>query len=438
MKIEKIKPTPKYILTQIENLDKRLNIKPCGLVRYYAYLTKNDGELVKVTCAVKIYKNKWYCKQVAVHGLHSDKCFCRDIEYNYMGGYKVGFYSEGMRQHNQPLWYEDGKWYTPEDKYFNPFARLINPEYAYKMPGLKYSACELYKGDDIIEYLRIYEKYPQAEMLVKLGLSSYALSKQILEKVGKDRAFRKWLYKNAEAVSKRIYYISSILSAYKQNKSIEAVQTFEERKKELAKSYLKDLRAFIKDDYERYFNYVTKQKISDMLYQDYLKACEFLGIDMTDDKNRYPHDFKHWHDIRIDERASAKAKQDEELRKDLYGKFAEIALKYMPLQDMGNGAYVVYIAQSPAELMREGEYLHHCVGKMGYDQKFAREQSLIFFVRSATDTETPLTTIEYDLKSKQIKQCYADHNHTPEQPIMDYVNNVWLPHANKALKKIAA
>lgn len=438
MKIEKIKPTPKYILDKIKKLDESRNIKPCGQLRFYSYLTKNDGELVKVTCAVKIYKNVWYCKQVAVHGLHSEKCFCRDIEYNYTGGYKIGFYAEGMRQTNQPKWFEDGKWYECDDKYFNPFAWLVNPEYAYKLPEFKYSAAELYKGADIIDYLRTYEKYPQAEMLVKLGLSTYALSKQILTKIATDKAFRKWLYKNAEAVNKRIYYVSSILSAYKQGKSIETIQAFEEFKKELSKSWLKSVKELVGKDTETLFNYIEKQKTNITQYADYLRACRELNLDMSIDRNRYPHDFKRWHDIRIDEARTARAKLDEEMRKDLYGKFAEIASKYLPLQNTADGAYVVYIAQSPAELIREGEALHHCVGKMGYDQKFAREQSLIFFVRSATDTETPLTTIEYSPKQKKIIQCYADHNHTPEKPIMDYVNNVWLPHANKALRKIAA
>ncbi len=438
MKIEKIKPTPKYILAAIEKLDKKLDIKPCGLVRYYAYLTKNDGELCKVTCAVKVYKGVWYCKQVAVYGLHSDKCFCRDIEYSYMGGYKVGFYAEGMRATNQPKWFEDGKWYECDDKYFNPYARLINPEYAYKIPEFKYSACEFYKGDDIIEYLRTYEKHPQAEMLVKLGFSSYiVLSKQILTKIGTDKAFRKWLYKNRNEINEKIYYVSSVLSSYKQGKSIAEVQAIESDKKYLARHY-KTLYALVKGDYERYRNYIKKQNISNSLYEDYFNACQFLGLDMTDDKNRFPHDFKRWHDIRIDERATAKALKDEQERKELYAKFAEIALKYMPLQETSNGAYVVYIAQSPAELIREGDLLHHCVGKYGYDQKFCREQSLIFFVRSANDTETPLTTIEYDIKSKKIRQCYANGNTKPDQAVTDYVNNVWLPHANKALKKIAA
>ena len=50
-----------------------------------------------------------------------------------------------------------------------------------------------YPYDDVINYLRTYEKYPQAEMLVKFGLAKYATSVQILKKVAKDKAFRKWL-----------------------------------------------------------------------------------------------------------------------------------------------------------------------------------------------------------------------------------------------------
>ena len=447
MKIEKIKPIPKYILALIEKLDNRLEIKPCGRLRFYSYLTKNDGELCKVTCAVKVYKGKWYCKQVAIHGIHSKMCFCRDIKYNYMGGFQVDFFAEGMRQYNSPQYYADGLWYdTVEDKYFNPYAPTVNPEYAYKLPEFKYSACELYKGDDIIEYLRIYEEYPQAEMLVKLGLSSYlVLSKQILTQIGKDKSFRKWLYKNHEAVNRKLYYVSAILSAYKQNKSLDEIQAFEKFKKDLAQSWLKSVRNIAKDDYERFYNYLKKQGESITLYADYLRACRELNLDMTLDRNRFPHNLAHEHDVRIDEMHTAIALKDEQRRKEaeeekkhLAENFIAVASKYMPLQSLTDGAFVVYIAQSSAELVKEGQALHHCVGRLGYDKKFAKEQSLIFFVRSATDTETPLATIEYDPKSKKILQFYADHNTKPNEAITDYVNNVWLPHANNELKKIAA
>ena len=450
MKIEKIKPIPKYILDKIKKLDESRNVKPCGLLRFYSYLTKNDGDLCRVTVAVKVYKKVWYCKQVAVHGLHSDKCFVHDMEYAYMGGYKVDFYSEGMRQCNAPAWYAKGKWYEAKDKYYRAFAPVVNLDFINKYPEFKYSAFDLYKGENIIEYLRTYEKYPIAEMLVKLGLSYYALSKQILEQSTKDKAFRKFLGRNRDILSadrgyNKQFYVSTILTAYKQKKPLETVQELEWFKKDIASPNNKALHGAFNGETERLFNYLKKQNTNITLYRDYFSACRELNLDMNLNVNRYPHEFMHFHDLRIDEMRHARALKDEQRRKEaeeekkhLAENFIAVASKYLPLQSLNNGAYVIYIAQTPAELVREGEILHHCVGKMGYDRKFAREESLIFFVRSATATETPLATIEFSLKDKKIKQFYADHNTKPDQAVTDYVNNVWLPTAQKALKKIAA
>jgi hypothetical protein len=367
------------------------------------------------------------------------------MEYSYMGGYRVGFCAEGMYPNSR--WFENGKWYPADDKYYNPFSSIVNPEYAYKLPTFKYSACDLFRGGDIIEYLRTYEKYPQAEYLVKLGLpTSCILSKQILEKAGKEKAFRKFLGRNRDTlISSQIFYISAILSAYKQGKSIEEMQRMEAHRKALISRVYKPVRDLVKGEYDRYFAYLEKQNINNTLYADYLRACQYLGVDMSKDKNRYPHNFMHEHDIRIDDMRREIAIKDEQERKKreeedkhLIENFIAVARKFMPLQSIDNGAYCIYIAQTPSELVREGEALHHCVGKLGYDKKQAREQSLIFFVRSATDTKTPLATIEYDPKRNKILQFYADHNSTPSAEIKDYVNNVWLPSAQKALKKIAA
>ena len=53
MKIEKIKPIPKYILKKIKLYDDKMKSSQLGRNRFYSYLTKNNGELVKVTVAVK-------------------------------------------------------------------------------------------------------------------------------------------------------------------------------------------------------------------------------------------------------------------------------------------------------------------------------------------------------------------------------------------------
>ena len=46
MKPEKIKPIPKYMIELIKKTDSERYPTQDGKARYYAYLTKNDGELV--------------------------------------------------------------------------------------------------------------------------------------------------------------------------------------------------------------------------------------------------------------------------------------------------------------------------------------------------------------------------------------------------------
>lgn len=436
MKIEKIKPIPKYIVAKIKKRDKEANPAPNGHTRFYSYLTTNAGELVKVTVAVKHKRKEWYCKQCAIHGVHSDQCFVKDMLFHYIGGYSVGWYYEGLDK--RPAWYESEHWGTSEDKYFNPFAPLINKEYIAKFPEYKYSAYMLYSGDDILQYLRLYEQYPQTEYLVKLGLSRYVESKRILQKVEKDKSFRRWLALHRSELIHDFFYISVILQAYKKNKPIKELQAYEEAEKTLAKTdTYKPIRDMLGSEYKEYIAYIAKQQTTNSSYLDYLNACNYLGLDMSEAKNRFPHDFKRWHDVRIDEYHTAKAIKDEAERKELYNKFFNVAEKYVTLQHDRKNEFVVVIAKSPADLVREGEALHHCVGRMNYDRKFIREESLIFFVRSKKQPDKPFVTVEYSLKDKKVLQCYADGDTNPNEKVMHYVYHIWLPYANRALKKIA-
>ena len=155
-------------------------------------------------------------------------------------------------------------------------------------------------------------------------------------------------------------------------------------------------------------------------------------------KNRFPHDFKRWHDIRIDQYATAQAEADRKAKQELYKQFARIAEKYLPLEHDKKSAFICIIARSPADLIHEGEVLHHCVGRMNYDQRFVREESLIFFIRTKEKPDTPLVTLEYSLSTHRVLQCYASHNQKPSDDILHYVNKVWLPYANIHPKQIQA
>lgn len=437
MKIEKIKPIPKYIVARIKKADMLNKITLPGRTRFYSYLTKNDGELVKVTVAVKTRYKQWLYKQVAVHGLNSDICYVKDMVFYYISGYSVGWYEQGTQ--NAPRWYESTEWDYSDDKYFDPFAPIVNREYLDKFPKYKYSAVNLYKGVDVLKYIRFYEKYPQIEYLMKAGLDGYAFSKQILQEIGKNKRFIKWLMKNRAGLIKDEYYVDVIMRSFRTGKPLADVQAYRKYRMKLSKeTTLKELRTLFKNDLEKFVLYLRKQETNPYSYQDYLHACQYLDLNMTEDKNRYPHDFKRWHDIRIDEYNTAKAMKDAEERKALYEKFAAVASKYLGLEYDKKSVYIAVIAQKPSDLIREGELLHHCVGRMGYDQKFAREESLIFFIRTKEQPDVPLVTVEYSLKNKKVLQCYGDHDSKPDDCVMEFVNKKWLPYANRKLKQIAA
>jgi hypothetical protein len=74
---------------------------------------------------------------------------------------------------------------------------------------------------------------------------------------------------------------------------------------------------------------------------------------------------------------------------------------------------------------------------MGYDQKFAREETLIFFIRNTNSPDTPFVTLEYSLSTHKVLQCYGDNDSKPDEKVMTFVNKKWLPYANRKLKKIA-
>lgn len=435
-----IKPIPNYIAKRIRNKDK--NGECYGRVRFYAYFAKMKGELVKITVACKNYEKQWFCKQVAVHGVHSENCLVRDMEYNIMG-FSVGWYDMGLSDRRSN--YENGKWYSAGDKYYNPIAEVVNKKYALKFDAFKYSAIDKYPYTDDLNYLRIYEQYPHAEYFIKIGLQHLATNKTLLKKAAKDKNFRKWLIRNVRLLrneyGKYPYFSAKVvLSSYKENMALLEGQLLDRKKKELQQDYYYTntiSKVIPNKEIGKFLEYIQKQQANISSYADYIKACNYLALDMSLPKNRYPHDFQRWHDIRIDEYRTAKALKDEQERKELYIKFASIAEKYLPLQRDKNDTYVVVIARSPADLIREGEILHHCVGRMNYDQRMIREESLIFFIRDKNSPDVPFVTVEYSLKQHKVLQCYGDRDSKPDENVLNFVNKKWLPYANKKLKQIA-
>ena len=242
--------------------------------------------------------------------------------------------------------------------------------------------------------------------------------------------------RNKSLLKSNTHYVNAILRAYKNKTDLNHEQQRESINLQNRKGIFSTFRQRYIYDFNELIEYVIRQNTSMQNYMDYFNACEYLGIDLEQEKNRLPHDFMRWHDIRIDEYVTQKAIQDKQEREEMYKRFRQIAIKYEKLQYNKKTDFVVIIAKSPQDLIYEGEQLSHCVGSMNYDQKFIREETLIFFIRNKQHKDKPLVTLEYSLENHKILPCYAEHDTKPSEDIQEYVNKVWLSHANRQIKKI--
>ncbi len=431
-----VKPIPKTIRAKILDLD-TWACPEQQFTRFYAYFTSMNNELVQITVAVKNGKRKIRSvKQIIVRGVCSDNVLVRDVDFYYGCGYVVSWNTEGYVRHRSDR--ADGKWYSAEYKYFNLNARVINPQFALRYTAFKYSCVDKYPTLNAIDYLRKYLKYPTIEYLVKNGLEKFITSKAILEKAQKDKAFRKWLIQNRKILQDGFFYVKVVLRAYKRGTSPDVEQKTEIVYHEIKNASNETFLAAYKSEVLKLSDYLIAKKTSVSNYVDYYNACVYLGMDMSLPKNRYPHEFMRWHDIRIDEYRTAKALAAEREREEYMRKFADVATKYLPLEFEGKTGLMVIIPRSIDDLVHEGECLNHCVGRMNYDQKMAREETLIFFVRNKDNPVTPFVTVEYSLRSHQVLQCYGYHDTKPDDKVLSFVRNKWLPFANKQVKQIQA
>ena len=341
-------------------------------------------------------------------------CFCRNLRLTYCG-YK-------------PIWKDSKNSYYSCDEYQpNQIFEKCRIEY----PNLSFT--RLFEIKDIIElkpeykyccwdgygfateYLRRYKEQPYIEMLQKIGLGWYADKKRIINKLD-DKAFRKFLYKESQAIRNNYLDVPQILKMYKGaslEKIIEdkEVTILKRRNSVFFKKYpmLNPIKVF---------RYITEQKTDFNNYKDLIEAVAFLKLDLNDTKNSYPHDFMKYHDLYTSQMSAVKNKPIDE-------GIAKMSYKYRKLLKTYGDITMVF-PRNTNDFINEGSKLHHCVGRMGYNKKMAEGESLIIFIRHTEEIDKPFLTLELNPKNKTIKQFYGDHDKQPPREIDNLIRTVWI------------
>jgi hypothetical protein len=435
---------PDEIISKITDIEAERGEYEINRTRWYSYYETTDGELSVASVVVKESRKSSrelptvYLKKVTVVTL-SGKTYMRDVFCNYYGGYQVLWGDETYKSQNPGGMvvndYETANWVKQHGNFHCYESDVLNPEF---LNGTEFRYCAYDGTVDLFEYLRAYKSNPKIELLAKVCTCRYALKKNLVKALEKDKGLAHFLITNHPIWALRDFSVGVIKNAYRHKTTLDYENRLEQTKKRFRYGSMTEKRILmlfknLSEKAERQLlNYIAD--VGTENYIDYMRAVIGLNLDLTETRNYMPHDFMHWHDVRIDEYNSKLAKLDEEKRAELYKAFSEVSAAYKPLEYCGKN-YSVFIAKSPSELVREGGLLHHCVGRMGYDQKMSKGKTLIFFIRYAEKPTIPFVTAEIRPKDGKLLQCYGDHDNRPDDKVMSFVNEEWLPRIEKIISR---
>lgn len=330
--------------------------------------------------------------------------------------YRRNYYGDWVRQKsiNEPS-FSDGMYNN--NSYYTIGMDKINDS------CLKYSGFERYMEicDDLsvfpVRFLCMSVKYPALEKLMKSGFEYI-----VRDKINGNKNIRlnyrgstpqKILKLNTDEVKALRGYNAAEYNDYLYFR--ENIRVSGDFKRKFAR--FEQFRTVVKNiieisnktglSHDKIMNYIERQskgstpKIYNFAHdwQDYLRQCEELDYDVTDEGICKPSDFQKMHErlsklykLRRDEIAREQFQRCIEARRDM---------EYV------GERYIVIQPQSVDEIITEGKALNHCVG--GYADRHARGELSIMFLRMKDRPEKPYYTIEVSKEGK-IVQCRGYKN----------------------------
>lgn len=147
--------------------------------------------------------------------------------------------------------------------------------------------------------------------------------------------------------------------------------------------------------------YCDRRKVRMSDYYDYLGQLKTLEMDMGNEEYIYPKDFQEMH-AELSRRVKIKASK---LQAAQLKKFVATLKRY----EFRSNGLVLRPFKDPAEVIKEGTTLHHCVGS--YADRYSRGETILCCLRRETEPNKPLYTVEFTPAGKLV-QCRGDHNKT--------------------------
>lgn len=357
--------------------------------------------------------------------------------------------------------------HIPDDAYCYPGSAL-----ALKDSEFEYSAIDIYEKKfskvNIVNYFKVYRKFPALEMLLKMKL--YKLAEEIVKAAGYELSHINYQGKSAQEVLMIRKSDLNYLIKYEGERRRLIELQFESEKNIVLKDKVRDWLNTISISFsklEKVFDYVKPEQVinrairysevdlsidyedlcADNLclyaienirqkadrYLDYLSMSIDLNFEMNS-INIYPKNLEAAHQkvVLIANKEKTKKKIIE--KNNEFPEIKKIYRRLMKKYKYETDEYIIRPASSAGEIIEEGNILHHCVGGNHYLKYHNEEKTIILFMRYKESKDVPFVTIEISTNDNRILQWYGYNDKKPDAEKIDVLLKEYVKQLNNSKK----
>ena len=166
-------------------------------------------------------------------------------------------------------------------------------------------------------------------------------------------------------------------------------------------------------------------------YDDYIRQLEELGYPLND-YYRYPKNLTEAHDRVSEEYLAMQDKKRQEENRKRQEKFETEYLPRLEKMCWQDNKYLIRPLRNKQEFDDEGRNNCNCVAS--YYTSATEGRTSIFILRKVGAEEESFVTIEVDLKTVKLMQCYGKGNRLPEEGVKEWAEK-WLSRMAKKKHK---
>lgn len=247
-------------------------------------------------------------------------------------------------------------------------------------------------GRNIGEVLGVGKQYLPLMQEIDMNRATLGLMKKLLGKsIPADRRLLHWCQENVITDADELERCLKLTSAHR---LIRYLQKQSQDEYFLARAHYQS----------------TAERFAFGLYKDYIRFCEDLDYDLTDDFILYPRHLKEAHD-RASEMFSQR--KTEIYNQKIAAEYANLLKQYR----MTRYGLMIVPPKTAVEIVEEGHALHHCVG--GYISRVANKECVILFLRKKEEPDKPFYTIE--IRDGEVWQIRGHDNCNPTPMVKAYM-----------------